>query len=75
MNTGDEDFETQIRLGVLTRLWKVFADECERLPADAPEVNEFVRGLAVEVETLARELRVRSPFMRTSAYRTGLLDA
>lgn len=74
MDTEDADFETRIRIKFLVRTWATFMDECRRLPSETFEVNEFVRALAAEVEMLARELRVRSPFLKTAAYRTGLLD-
>lgn len=75
MNAYEVDPETEIRIQLLKRLWLMFADECRMLPGeDARSTNEFISTLLVEVEKLAREKRVSSPFRKTAAFRSGLLD-
>jgi hypothetical protein len=75
MGVHEVDQETEIRIQLLKRFWLIFADECRMLPGDdARAANEFLAALLVEVEKLAHEKRISSPFRKTRAFRSGLLD-
>jgi hypothetical protein len=75
MNTYEIDPEAKTRIEILKRLWFLFAEECRMLPGeDARATNEFIADLFVEVEKLAHEKRISSPFRKTAGFRSGLLD-